>query len=103
MNTNDLLANFKYYHLENEKPKDMDDTASLWWDGEKNLLEQSKNDSSFLTRLENNYSKYLDEGALHGILKDTSQPLTKRLIIFYLDLWHGKWFPYDNLDIIHTY
>lgn len=102
MQINNLLDYCKYYKGEEEPPKDFNDVQKLWWNGEKQFIEEAK-DPNFLTQWSRLYKKALTAGQLNGKLIDYNFEETKRLIIFFLDLWHGKWFPYDNLDLINEY
>lgn len=96
---------FKYYNGEEENPFTDDGNASLWWDGERLFYETitAPGGDSFIKRLRDNYDDALARGGLSGPLADESVPRETRLLIFYLDLWHGKWYPYDDLDEILKY
>ena len=60
-------------------------------------------DENFFYRLVDFYKEVLASGDCSGALVDQSFPIEKRVILFYLDLWHGKNFPYDSLDVINQY
>ena len=98
-----LYPLLKYYKGENEPPTNFNDIQKMWWAGERQFFEEAKNDKNFISRWKKKYYEAMKAGYLNGKLIDTEIEETKRLIIFYLDLWHGKWFPYDNLDLIFEY
>ncbi len=102
MTEQELLRQFKYYNGENEPPKEFDDNKRLWWGGEKTLLEKCR-DSSFWNRLKSSFKEAEKANALSGILIDSSVPEIKRIIIYFLDLWHGRFFPYNSLNEINKY
>ena len=93
----------KYYKGEKDPPSNLNNLQKKWWFGERQFMEEIYNDSNFLTRWKDLYLKALKSGQLSGNLADTGLDETQRLIIFYLDLWHGKWFPYDDFDLIFEY
>lgn len=101
--TSNLLNLFKYYKQEAQCPFPVNSLDALWWKGEKQLYETCINDPEFFDRIKKNLNNALSENACSGLLLDKSTPFDKKAIIFYLDLWHGKNFPYDNLDLIHKY
>lgn len=103
MDKEKLLVQFKYYHGEESCPEGVSELHKLWWDGEKSLAEACNNDCEFYERMQSMYEQALKERAVSGRLLDTTLPKTKRVIIFYLDLWHGKNFPFDDLDTINEY
>ena len=99
--------NFKYYNLEEKNPfEDKDDNASLWWGGEKlfyeNISEDGRGDA-LIERIKEWYDDSKAENELSGIHLDPSISERDHLLVFYLDLWHGKWFPYDSFDVINEY
>lgn len=99
-----LTENFKYYKQELNNPfVKSDQNAALWWGGEKALADAIKDNPEFPAMLEAEYDTALAEKALGGVLADTTLPKEKRVIIFYLDLWHGRNFPWDTLDAINQY
>ena len=75
----------------------------MWWFGEKMIYDQTKTFPDFFDNFRNNLIKCISEGGCSGRLVDDSLSLDHRTIIFYLDLWHGKWFPYDGWSVIDTY
>lgn len=102
MTKQELLKQFKYYHGEDEPPKDYDNNKRLWWGGEKVLFEKCL-EPSFWDRLESSFRGAEEKKALSGVLADASVSETKRIIIYFLDIWHGRYFPYDSLDEINHY
>ena len=104
MNAQELMKLFKYYKGEAENPfVQKDENAALWWGGEELIFKQQEHDPDFWDGIEEMYDEAQKEGECTGLLVDTSVPKEKRIIVFYLDLWHGKWFPYDSWDEIKKY
>lgn len=103
MTRDELIKQCRYYKGEEECPFDRGSIDALWWSGEKSLSDNVSDDKSFFQRLKDSLEDALTSGDCDGVLIDSSIPFEKRAIIFYLDLWHGKNFPYDNLDIINQY
>ena len=103
MTLDDLVALFKYYKKEDTCPFERNSVQALWWSGEKTLYEKVSYDDSFFDRLSSSLTKCLAEGHCSGKLIDDSISFNERAVIFYLDLWHGKNFPYDDLDLINEY
>ena len=103
MTTTQLISTFKYYKGEAECPFEVNSNGDLWWHGEKQLFENCLSDASFFNRLVDTLNEAISDGSCSGVLVDETEPIERRAIIFYLDLWHGKNFPYDNLDIIFNY
>jgi len=93
----------KYYHGEDSPPHNADKNYKLWWGGEKLFVANYTDDEEFFTRIKESFAEADKGGHLSGPLIDASIPLDKRILIFYLDLWHGKWFPYDSYDEISNY
>ena len=104
MTAKELLNLFKYYKSENTNPfKGKDNNSALWWEGEKAMYESFLLDNGYWQRLVELFDKGLSEGSLSGILTDENKPKGERIIIFFLDLWHGRHFPYDSYDMIFDY
>lgn len=102
--TSDLLLTlFRFFHNEEECPFEPQTTDAMWWSGEKMIYDQTKNDPYFFGRIRQRFEDAFKEGHCNGALADESLSLDQRTIIFYLDMWHGKWFPYDDCSIIKTY
>ena len=99
----EIYPHLKYYRGENEPPSNYSNMQKKWWYGERRFIEEVANDRNFLSRWKDFYQKELRAGHLSGKLVDTGLEDIQRLIIFYLDLWHGKWFPYDSFDLIFDY
>ena len=102
MTPEELLTVFKYYHGEDKCPY-KDNVGWLWWHGEKMIYDETKSSPDFFPYLKNELIDALEKGQCLGPLLDESISLDQRAIMFYLDLWHGKWFPYDDFDVIFTY
>lgn len=99
-----ILEHFKYYKQEKENPfKGTDQNSAMWWDGEKELFERVERAPKFWEKLEIQFDQALNDRGLSGILVDETVEKGKRMVIFYLDLWHGKWFPFEDLDAIKDY
>jgi hypothetical protein len=96
---------FKYYHGEQKNPFEKNGNAATWWSGEKLFYESiSREDGErFINGITRDYDDALSHNILKGKLLDRSIPKKDHILLFYLDLWHGKWFPYDNLDEIRNY
>ena len=103
MTLDELIKQCRYYKGEEECPFDRGSIDALWWGGEKMLADNVSCDERFFQRLKDSFEEEMAAGDLDGVYVDSSIPLEKREIIFYLDLWHGKNFPYDDLDIIRQY
>ena len=97
---------FKYYHGEQKNPfEKKDENAAMWWEGEKVFYESISRDDGnrFRKNITRDYEDALSHNSLKGRLLDKSISKKDRILLVYLDLWHGKWFPYDNLDEIRNY
>ena len=103
MTQNELIKPCRYYKDEEECPFDRSSIEALWWSGEKSLADNVFGDKNFFQRLKESLGEALASDECTGVLIDSSISIEKRTIIFYLDLWHGKNFPYDDLDIISQY
>lgn len=103
MKKDTLLPLLKYYHEEKDPPPEFNRVQTLWWEGERTLVETISKDPSFFERLLEVYRKALKEKNISGKLADESIDERKRAIIFYLDIWHGRYFPHDSLDLIYQY
>ena len=102
MTEKELLKHLKYYKGEKEPPKDFDENEVMWWSGEK-LLSEKCREPSFWDTLKKTFKDAEKSNSLSGTLANNSIPENKRIIIFFLDIWHGRFFPYDSLDIINLY
>lgn len=103
MTREELIKLCRYYKGEDENPFDGGSIDALWWSGEKMLADNVSCDERFFQRMKDSLEEDLAAGDCDGVLIDSSIPIEKRVIIFYLDLWHGKWFPYDDPEIINRY
>ena len=103
MTKEQLIKQCKYYKGEEECPFAASSNKALWWHGEKTLSDNVSDDKSFFHRLKGLLKEAIVSGDCTGVLTDKSIPIEKRAIILYLDLWHGKNFPYDDLDVINLY
>lgn len=103
MEKTDILKYCKFYHGEKENPYDKKTTNAMWWDGERLLCDNSSVDPDFFNRIIMSLKRCIKEKGCSGTLIDEQIPIEKRAIIYYLDLWHGRSFPYDSLDVIYTY
>ena len=92
----------KYYHGEEECPY-ADRNSQLWWGGEQLFVESCTRDKDFFDRTKEMYLDALDRAKVTHILADKGVAENRRVLIFFLDLWHGKWFPYDSFDAIFDY
>lgn len=104
MDKNDFIKQCKYYKGEEENPFVTEDRLSaMWWDGEKSFYDKLGDNLNFFNKVGGLLQKSIENKDVSGILVDDSVAFEKRALIFYLDLWHSKWFPYDNLDVIYKY
>ena len=103
MRENELKELLKYYHGESKVPEDFSPVQSLWWEGEKLLSEKVSRSAGFFNKLREQLRDAIKQKAVSGILADESKSEDERCIILFLDLWHGRYFPYDSLDIINEY
>ena len=103
MTRDELIKLCRYYKGEDENPFDGGSIDALWWSGEKMLADNVSRDERFFQRMKDSLEEGLAAGDCDGVLIDSSIPIEKRVIIFYLDRWHGKHFPYDGFDVIDQY
>lgn len=98
----ELIKLCKYYNGESECPYP-DPNSSLWWGGEKQFVDTCLKNEDFFEHVRRLYLDALEKRQVSHMLVDMSIAENKRVLIFYLDLWHGKWFPQDSLDAIFDY
>ena len=103
MNKANLMPLLKYYKGEEAPPDAFNPVQSLWWEGERSLVGHVENDDGFYNRLLTTYREALENNAVSGILADKKIDENKRAIVYYLDIWHGQYYPYDSLDLIYQY
>lgn len=104
MENKDLLKLFKYYRGEENNPFIGKDTMKAkWWEGEKMFFDNAMNDPAFLNRVRESLEEACERGTVSGYIADNNNPVEKRTLVFYLDLWNGKNYPYDSLDDIFEY
>lgn len=104
MNVTQILPFLKYFKGEERNPFiRISPNSALWWDGEKSLVDALAENPSFWGVLINSFNEAVANGDCSGVLIDETIAYEKRLIIFYLDLWHGRYFPYDTKDAICNY
>ena len=103
MTRDELIKQCRYYKGEEECPFDGSSIEALWWSGEKLLSDNVSCDKNFFQRLKQSLEEAIASDDCTGVLIDNSISLEKRTIIFYLDLWHGMNFPYDDRDVIYQY
>ncbi len=95
---------YKYFKGEPENPfAGKDQLAAKWWDGEKSFYDKTQDDPDFVGTVGKLLKDAIEANDVNGILIDEAVDINKRILIFYLDLWHSKWFPYDDLDLIFKY
>lgn len=99
----ELLTLFRYFHGEEESPFEYRSNEDMWWFGEKMIYNQAQENPDFFSNIRHDFEEALKQGHCQGRLVDETLSLDQRTIIFYLDLWHGKWFPYDDWSVIDTY
>lgn len=98
-----LLTLFKYYHQEEICPFERPSNSALWWYGEKWIHNHCVCHPDFFQKFRDDLINAIANGHCTGPLVDETLSLDQRTIIFILDLWHGKWFPYDEFDVIFSY
>lgn len=103
MEKNNLFTLLKYYKGEETNPNRMGSDAALWWEGEKAFINACCHNSGFFSRVRLSLEDAIRSNGVNGLLADNSIDINRRVVIYYLDLWHGKWFPYDDFDRIFTY
>ena len=95
---------YKYFKGEQENPfAAKDQLSAKWWDGEKSFHENTQSDPNFSDTVSKMLKDAIKANDVTGILADETVDFNKRILIFYLDIWHSKWFPYDDLDLIFKY
>ena len=97
---------FKYYRGEGHNPHiNKDDNAAMWWEGEKLFYDNisQEDGDAFIERMKDDYEKSVTISEIIELYKTKSLSKRDQILRFYLDLWHGKWFPYDNWDVINQY
>lgn len=75
----------------------------MWWDGKKSFNDRAQGDAEFIDTITTMFKDAINANSVSGILTNESIDISKRVLIFYLDLWHSKWFPYDDFDLIFEY
>ena len=103
MKKDQLLPLLKFYKGETDVPENFTPVQQLWWEGEKLLVENVERDPVYFSRLLDLYREAFNEQKVLGRLADTKINENKRVIIFFLDIWHGRNYPYDSLDLINEY
>ena len=96
---------FKYYHGEKENPyHGKDENSAMWWDGEK-LFYDSINweGDGFIENITRWYEEALTHNDTSDIHRDPLLSKKDHILLFYLDMWHGKWFPYEDFNVINQY
>lgn len=92
---------YRYYKGEEKNPFYGENRVhAMWWDGEK-MYHETQPD--FKQRVKDQLLDAIKKNELSGPLLNEKLSLEVRSIIFFLDLWHGKWFPYDDKDLIFEY
>ena len=99
-----ILSLFKYFRGEEKCPfpEWMSDSA-MWWAGECLFYEMISNNNGTWDKFKNDLNEGIEKGYITGLLADESISIEQRLIVSFMDLWHGKWFPYDNWDKIYDF
>lgn len=97
---------FKYFRGEKENPfVQRDENAAMWWSGEKLFYDSiSQEDGDrFIADMTKWYEEAMEKDDLYDIHRNKAMSKKDHVLLFYLDLWHGKWFPYDSWDVINLY
>lgn len=104
MNRKRLFELLKFYKGETINPFiGNDPLKAKWWEGEKALLERVDEEEDFFARVKEMLLEAIQKGHVNNALADEKRSLDERTIVFFLDLWHGKHYPYDSLDDIFDY
>lgn len=103
MDKKTLLSLFKYYKGENDNPYMDNKNACMWWYGEESLMSLCNGNWEKFDDIKKMLEEAITKGHVSDMLIDESIGIDKRTIVFYLDLWHGKHFPYNSLDEIFNY
>lgn len=102
MKEKELLQLCKYYKGEKENPY-ADPNGTMWWGGEKQFVDMCVKNPQYFERVRSMYRDALERNELSHTLTDTGVEENRRVLVYFLDLWHGKWFPHDSLDVIFSY
>lgn len=103
MNSKKVRALLKFYGGEKKNPYiGKNNKSAMWWEGEKSLLYLLETDGGW-ERIIESLNEAVRKGGVLGALASDTLSTEQKAIIFYLDLWHGKNYPYDNLDDIYDY
>ena len=95
---------YKYFKGEPKNPLSENDLlASKWWNGERLFYENAQSKPHFIDIIRKQLKEAIETNNVSSILVDETVDINRRILIFYLDLWHSKWFPYDNFDAIFKY
>jgi hypothetical protein len=97
-----ILSLFQYYKGEKECPF-QEQNSAMWWAGEELFYKMICHNDGTWEKFQNDLEEGIEKGYITGILADESISLEQRVIVFFMDLWHGKWFPYDSWDVIYDY
>ena len=96
---------YKYYKGEESNPFKNEYPAALFWSGEQLFEVNRINYDNFFPKVISSLESYILKYGKDNpnYLTDSDIPVEKRALVFFIDLWHGKFFPYDDLDIIYRY
>ena len=97
---------FKYFRGEEKNPFiGKDENASMWWSGEKLFYDSisRKDGDEFIERITGWYEAALTNNDTPDIHRDKSMSKRNHILLYYLDMWHGKWFPNDDWKAIMGY
>ena len=99
----DIFSSFKYYKGEKDNPFNGEKNSALWWEGEKLMYDACKN-QGFIDGLCEDYEMLVTSNNQVEPLLLQNKTLPQKLILIFLDLWHGKWFPYEGEEnAIYSY
>ena len=97
---------FKYYRGEKENPfEGINENASLWWGGEKLFYDTISREggNEFIENIKKLFEKTVPIDEIIEVYREKSMSKNDQLLLFYLDQWHSKWFPYDDWNVIKKY
>ncbi|WGU68267.1 hypothetical protein QIU18_00275 [Capnocytophaga canimorsus] len=91
-----IYKSCKYYKREEQNPFiDSDELKARFWEGEKTFCEMCENNHNYYSIVLNELNLSVKNGEVTGKLLDTSTSIEDKVILFFMDMWNGKWFPYD--------
>ncbi|ATA74691.1 hypothetical protein ACILDT_09695 [Capnocytophaga canis] len=98
-----IYKSCKYYKKEKQNPFiDSDKLKARFWEGEKIFCEECEVNEKYYNIMLKELNLSIRKGNVTGKLLSPSMPIEEKVILFFIDLWNGKWFPYE-IDVILKY